>query len=447
MKKITTLFLFFMFVMNIARAETEPNNVWNQSNLITIGATGSGTADLNYDEDWWRVSIPQDGQLTLDWSSINGQNVYCQIYDTLGVSVLISNYTSSTLSESVDGLAKGTYYLRFIAFFSSESTTYTFVPTFTAASVANDVSGNETFATASVLPLNGSVTGHTGYHYNSLRDDNDWWKVTVNADGRLDYTITSVNGQNVYAQLYDGDGSTFLTGNYTTGTITYSNDGLAPGVYYIYVHTFYNYEFAPYTLSNTLTPPPSAIDAAANETPATASVFPLNGNVTGHIGYHYNGVRDDKDWWKITVNADGRLDYTITSDNANNVYAQLFDGDATTFLVGSYTTGTATFSKDGLAPGVYYIYVQTYYTSEFASYSLSNNLVQPIEANDIALNNVFTSAALLPLNGSTTGHIGYRYNGTIDTVEFTAITLAEAMVLFGSASLGEAIVVKLLLNV
>ncbi len=425
MKKILPLLMLCMFFLNFAKAQTEiePNNVWNQSNLITIGATGTGTTVSGGDEDWWRVVTPGDGKLTVNWTSTNGLIVYCQVYDTVGNILLANNYTNGTIAHNIDGLAKGTYYIKFSAYYTSEAPAYSFTPTFTAAAVANNIEPDSTVALAKTLPLNGSATGHINYYYNNHRDSTDWYKVNVVQDGSLSFTITSENGQNVYAQLFDGDGTSYFVGNYTTATATYLQDGLAPGIYYIRIRTYYSSEFAPYTLSNTFTPPPSANDPIANETPATASTLPLNGSVTGHIGFHYNGSRDDVDWWKVTVDADGRLDFTITSNNAQDVYAQLFDGDGTTYLVGSYTTNSATYSKDGLAPGVYYIKIQTYYLYEFTSYSLSNTLTQPSQANDLGSNDVFTGALPFPVNTTKTGHIGYRYNGNIDATDWYKIVV------------------------
>ncbi len=425
MKKILQLLMLCIFCWNIAKAqtETEPNNVWNQSNLTTIGGTGTGTTASGGDEDWWRVVTPGDGKLTVSWTLTSGILIYCQVYDTLGTILLANNYTGTTATHNIDGLAKGTYYIRFVAYYSTDAPTYSFTPTFTAASVANNIEPDSTVILAKTLPLNVSVTGHIGYYFNNHRDSTDWYKVNVVQDGLLSYTITSENGQNVYAQLFDGDGTSYFVGGYTTSSATYTKDGLAPGTYYIRIFTYFTTEFAPYTLSNTFTPPPSANDPAANETPATASTLPLNGSVTGHIGFHYTTTRDDVDWWKVTVAADGRLDFTITSDNGQNVFAQLYDGDGTTYLAGGYTTTTASYSKDGLAPGAYYIRVVTYYTSEFASYSLSNTLTQPVQANDVGSNDVYTNALAFSINTTKTGHIGYRYNGNIDAIDWYKIVL------------------------
>ncbi|MBK8364504.1 MAG: hypothetical protein IPL24_12820 [Bacteroidetes bacterium] len=69
-------------------------------------------------------------------------------------------------------------------------------------------------------------------------------------DGKLTYTITSQNGANVYAVLYDNNGTTYLAGSYTTSSVSFSKNDLAAGTYYIGIKTFYDIEFTSYTLSN-----------------------------------------------------------------------------------------------------------------------------------------------------------------------------------------------------
>jgi hypothetical protein len=164
--------------------------------------------------------------------------VYCQIYDTLGVLQFASNYTGTTNTINATGVAAGYYYIKFYSYYTTELTGYSFTPTRLLLPVCPMIPQQTTVYTqASLLALNDSVTGHIGYYHNSYDDLNDWWAVTVNLDGRLDFTITSLNSQNVYALLYDGDGTTILAGSYTTTTNTYSEDGLAPGTYYILVKT------------------------------------------------------------------------------------------------------------------------------------------------------------------------------------------------------------------
>src|SRR5581483_5321902 len=131
---------------------------------------------------------------------------------------------------------------------------------------------------ALTLPLNGSVTGHVNYYYKNHRDSTDWYKVTTNADGRIRLRITSNNGQNVWAYLFDNDGTTQLNAQYTTGTLDINTDGLAAGTYYVRVNTYYTTEFAPYTLADSLFSPAQANDPEPNNSTAQATTLALNGN-------------------------------------------------------------------------------------------------------------------------------------------------------------------------
>ena len=88
----------------------------------------------------------------------------------------------------------------------------------------------------------------------------------------------------------------------------------------------------------------------------------------------------------------------MTSANGQNVWAYLFDNDGTTLLASGYTSGSAVVvNKDGLAAGTYYIRVNTYYTSEWAPYTLSDSLFKPTQANDTEPNNSRAQALTLYL--------------------------------------------------
>ena len=144
--------------------------------------------------------------------------------------------------------------------------------------------------------------GHIDYYYNNHRDSVDWYKVITNADGRLRLTMTSANGQNVFADLYDNNGTTLIAGSYTSGSAVVVNlDGLAAGTYYIRVHTYYTTEFAPYTLADSLFKPARQMIQSQTAQKQQRLLLPLNGSVTGHIDYYYNNHRDTVDEYKLTT--------------------------------------------------------------------------------------------------------------------------------------------------
>ncbi|MEP6684045.1 MAG: pre-peptidase C-terminal domain-containing protein [Parafilimonas sp.] len=424
LKLLLLLLLAGAFYSTVKANETEPNNSWNQANTLALNGSNSGIINPTGDIDWWKVKTSGDGKLTINFTARSGKPTYVEIYDTLGTYKLAGNYTSGTFSISADGLAQGTYYLKVYCYYGSDTSSYNISNTLTVPAQANDVEPDNSRAQAVALPLNGNKIGHIDYYYNNHRDSVDWYKVTTNSDGRLRLTMASANGQNVWAYLYDNDGKTLLASGYTAGsTVVVNQDGLAAGTYYIRVNTYYTYEYAPYTLSDSLFTPTIPNDPEPDSTRAQALTLPLNGNAKGHIDYYYNNHRDSVDWYKITTNADGRLRLTMASVNGQNVWAYLYDNDGKTVLAQGYTAGTAVVvNTDGLAAGTYYIRVNTYYTNEFAPYTLSDSLFKPTIANDIEPDSTKALALTLPLNGNATGHVNYYYNNHKDSVDWYKVT-------------------------
>jgi len=201
---------------------------------------------------------------------------------------------------------------------------------------AAETEPNNNRAQANTLALNGSNTGAI-----SVSGDEDWWKVTTNADGKLNVTINISNGLHLYCYIYDNDGIIELNSGYGNATKLVSVDGLAAGTYYIKLRPYYAGQLPAYTISNELVTPAQANDTEPNNNKTEAKVLPLNNSGTGHAGFYYNNKRDTADWYKITTNADGRLRITMSSANAQHVYVHLYDNNGTTLLDEGYTNGTA----------------------------------------------------------------------------------------------------------
>jgi hypothetical protein len=414
----------------LAVAESEPNNTWNTADVITLGATGTGTAGIPQEQDWWQVTSTENGKLTVSFTSTNGTYFNCNVYDNGGTIFFAGSYTAGTNSVNVDGLAAGTYYIQIFAYYGGQTATYSFTPTWTAPAQANDVEPNGTRNQAKVLNLNGSKTGHIDYYHNNSRDTLDWFKVTTIQNGRLSISITSHNGHNVFAELFDNNGTIYLGGGFTASTGTWNIDGLAKGTYYIRIRTYYNNGFAPYTISNTFLNAPVAEDAEFNDVYTTAVTASLNDTLTGHVNYYYNNYRDTLDWFKITTTTDGYVSFYIQSMNGQNVFMQMFDANGTTFLGGSYTSSNNTFTVDGVAAGTYYFRIRTFYNNEFVPYRFSIKVTPPTYLNDVEPNNTVATAKTITKNDSITGHIGYYANNYRDTFDYRKLTLTE----YGSLS-------------
>jgi hypothetical protein len=404
---------------NSMAAESEPNDTKAQANTLALSGSNSGAIGSATDIDWWKVTTNSDGKLNITIAVSNSEYLWCQIYDNDGITLLTQGYTAATTTVSQDGLAKGTYYLKLYPYYGGHMPAYTISNTLDIPAQAYDAEPNDSRAEAIILPLNSSATGHINYYYNNKRDSSDWYKLTTNENGRIRLTISSANGQYVWAYLYDNDGATQLDAGYTSGnTVVVNKDGLAAGVYYIKIKTYYTNDFAPYTLSDSLFTPAVENDTEPNNLKAQALTLPLNSSATGHINYYYNNKRDSSDWYKLTTNSDGRIRLTIKSGNGQNVWAYLYDKDGTTLLDADYTSGNAVVvNRDGLAAGTYYIRVNTYYTNEFAPYTLYDSLFTT-HKNDTEPNNAKAQAIALPLNDSVKGHINYYYDKKKDSTDW-----------------------------
>ncbi|MEP6948670.1 MAG: T9SS type A sorting domain-containing protein [Ginsengibacter sp.] len=410
--------------------DVEPNG--NIAGAVVLPQNGSKTGHVGYyynhlrdTADWYKVTTTADGLLRVylktDSGSVhstntgNGTNpldVNLDLYDNdgttnLGHAEVFNGYGKATNLITADGLAPGTYYIKVQNFSTAQFANYTISDTLFTTPLANDVEPNGTIAGAIVLPLNGSKTGHVGYYYNHLRDTADWYKVTTTADGLLRvylktdsgsvHSTNTGNGTNpldVNLDLFDNDGITPLGhaevfNGYGKATNLITADGLAPGTYYIRVRNFSTAEFANYTISDSFFLTPVISDVEPNGATATAINLPINSNVTGHVGYYYNHLRDTADWYKVTTASTGPLRlvlqilragvYSTYGGNGTNPLdfnLFLYSSDGTTLLgqkevFKGYDSTRDSLVLATLAAGTYYIRIQPFSTTEFGNYKLA----------------------------------------------------------------------------
>ena len=410
-----------LLLQRATAAETEPNNTSATANTLAYSGSNSGKINSAGDIDWWKVTTTADGRLDVTLTPLSGRYTWVYIYDKNGTTLLNSQYSTGTFTLSQDGLAAGTYYLKVNTYYGTDTGSYNISNTLVQPADANDVEPNNSRAQAKVLPLGGNRTGHVGYYQDNTRDTADWWQVTTTADGQLNLTLTPGNGEYVWIYLFDNNGTTLLYSQYSAGTFTLSQNGLAAGTYYLRVNCYYNNKFAPYKLSSTLTQPTQTNDAESNNTQAQALSLGVNATTTGHIGYYYNNIRDTFDWYKVTIPEDGMVALTLTPANGEYVWAYLFDNNGTTLLNSSYSTGKFTINTDGLAAGTYYVRVNCYYSSKFAPYTLTDSLKKYTNKTDVEPNGSAYQAKTLLANQANSGHVGFYYNNKRDTADWHKI--------------------------
>jgi hypothetical protein len=290
---------------------------------------------------------------------------------------------------------------------------------------AQETEPNNTPAQANILPLNKIDSGAI-----NPGGDVDYWKITTNADGKLNLYLTSpggVSGPYLEMYLYDKDGTTLINSQrFINTTSTLSTDGLAAGTYYVEINGNHTTDVGPYILSDSLFTTGYGNDAEPNNNASQAVNLPINNTTTGHIGYYYNNQRDTTDWYKVTTNADGKLNLYFTSPSGvNGPYLEMYLYDKNgTIVISSqrFINTTSTLSTDGLAAGTYYVEIDGNHPTDFGPYILSDSLFTTGQGVDKEPNNNAAQADTLPLNNTTTGHIGYYYNNQRDTTDWYKVT-------------------------
>lgn len=371
--------------------DAEPNATRAQAKVLPLNGNRTGHVGYYYNSqrdtvDWYKVTTTANGKLDLTLTPANGEYVWIYLFDNDGTTLLNSSYSTNTFTQTTDGLAAGTYYIRVNCYYSTKFAPYTLSNTLTLPAQANDTEPNGTRATALTLPQNSSTTGHVGYFYNNARDTADWYKITTTQDGQLKLSLTSANGTYTWIYLYDNDGTTLLNSNYSTTTFNQFTDGLAAGTYYVRINCYYTNHFSPYTFTDSLLTYTNAGDAEPNNKPYLAKTIPANAAVTGHVGFYYNKQRDSADWHKINYTGTGALTVTANfeptkASGYQYTWMQIWKDTTASPIYSNYTASpTLTANLTSLTQGYYWIRIITYYSNGWESYSLTNTFTQSAKA-------------------------------------------------------------------
>ena len=414
--------------------DSEPNDSAQIAQVLPLN--GSATGHIGYygngvtdNFDWWKITTTEDGKLTINTITNSTVCLISNLYDQDTITELTNTYPPSCSDTNrtmvYNNLAPGTYFIKCYRY-SGVYSSYSITSQFTPADLPNDPEPNDSAQIAQVLPLNGSATGHLGYHGNGVTDIFDWWKVTTTEDGKLSINILYNSTICVEIYLYDQNSSSLLTSDVycsdTNKTIFYNN--LIPGTYFIKCYKYNGY--GTYTITSQFTPADLPNDLEPNDSAQIAQVLPLNDSLTGHLGYHGNGVTDIFDWWKVTTTEDGKLSINILYNSTICVEIYLYDQNSSSLLTSDvYCSDTnKTIFYNNLIPGTYFI--KCYKYNGYGTYTITSQFTPADLPNDLEPNDSAQIAQVLPLNDSLTGHLGYHGNGVSDLVDWWKINIPQA---------------------
>ncbi len=361
-----------------ANNQNDPEN--NDSALVasSLNLNGSATGHLGYysmgytdTQDWWKVTVPSDGELIIATLSDPTVEIDNYIYDQDGKSLLAQYaYGGSHTWDTAYfvNLVPGTYYIKSYCYNGYGG--YSITNHFISANLQNDSEPNDSASIAIQLALNGNSTGHLGFYSMGHTDLEDWRKITVPSDGELVIATFSDPTIEIDNYIYDKDRKTMIasyaySGSHQWDTTYFPN--LTPGTYYIRTLDFSGY--GAYTIADNFIPAQYENDPEPNDSIPIAKGIALNTVRSGHLHYYNQGKYDNNDCFSFTINTVWDTLFIRTDSSPSlELDFNLYNSDGIQIAhSGQYGT-TELLAYPNLPAGKYYVNV--YCFSGYGSYLL-----------------------------------------------------------------------------
>jgi PKD repeat protein len=421
MKNIYSLIILCLLLGTnmVGQSETEPNNTSEQANTLLYNGSQSGAISDVDNVDWYKIVIPQGGNLKLRFSADGGHevNIYLKDSSLIGndLAKASSYFNDLKLDSLVFPILKGTYFVAVIR--SRGSGAYKIESSLNILQWPEDTEPNNEFSNALMLPVNGSVTGLIGHYDTRVKnfDPFDWYKIVVPQGGNIKLKFSADGGHEVNIYLKDSS----LIGNDLAKASSYFNDikldslvfPILKGTYYVAV--IRSRGSGAYKIESSLKILQWPEDTEPNNEFSNALVLPVNGSVTGLIGHYDTRVKnfDPFDWYKITVPKGGNLKIKFSADGGHEVNVYLKDSSQ----IGNDLAKASSYFNDikidsfifPLLRGTYYLAVLRARGS--GAYKIESALQIPIWGEDKEPNDKWEQANEFPLNTYVTGLINH-YN-------------------------------------
>ncbi|MCW7075301.1 MAG: Ig-like domain-containing protein [Candidatus Methanospirare jalkutatii] len=368
-------------------SEKEPNNVFGDANVISLGKTITGSFYPKYDYDWFRVKVEKAGVLNISVTKVPaGIDAHINLYDENGN--WLGGKTGSVGSPVYlrRDVTPGWYFIRLDDYYDQSTDNYKFIVTLTEADDENEP--NDEFSEAVEIALDEEVKGFFFPKY-----DSDWFKVNISTPGVLNISVTEVPTYcYAHINLYDENGHYLAGKSGSVGTPVSLLRDVTPGLYYIKIDDYYDRSEEPYTMVVTLKPVDD--ENEPNEEFSEAVEVALDEEIEGFFFPEY-----DNDWFKVNVTTAGILRIKVSEvPTYCEAHINLYDADAN-WLAGitSGESSPVTLTYDAL-PGIYYFKIDDYYDRSEEPYKFKVTLEEAPDAyepnNDFAHATPITDAEL-----------------------------------------------------
>ena len=447
MKKHTLTLLFFLSSFGVfAQMESEPNNSFAQSNLLTETTVVSGDIliDLptdNYDFYQFTLSNYSSVSFTFAATGTAAATSYTNflLYNT--VQGQISGYNSltiplgQTLSQDFQYhcMAPGNYYVRIDA---NQAIGYTFEYSSSSPGIATEAEPNNSFAEANTLEESAPQSGYIQYS-NGAGDSYDYYKFTLPNYGSVVITVNgiSTSSSDAFSDFvaYFGDQmqlsgfSYFETPAGENSNTQFTFHCLAPGDYYL---RFESNSCVAYDVSYDFTTTFDATEQEPNNTFEDANFLEEGVTQSGYIQFA-NSIYDSYDYYHLTLPNYGSIVITVNgySTSGADAFSDFvgFFGNQTGFSGFNYfetptgESSTTEFTFDCLAPGEYYLRFES---NSCVAYDVSYEFTTTFDATEAEPNNTFTDANFLAEGEVKQSYLQFN-NGNGDSYDYFRFTLEE----------------------
>ncbi len=347
--------------------DVEPNDSLEQAQPIGLaapstGRLGYGNASGRDSEDFFALTLPDDGDLSVSVAADDGLTIHLRLIDVNGSSVIVSDTSGSQSARTVEafGLAPGTYYARVIRHGGQGG--YTLTPAFVAVTLQADPEPNDSpvqaLAFAPLAP-DAPATGRLGYGNAVGRDTEDYLPIVLDDDGDLRVLVEADPNLTIHLRLIDADGSSVIASD-TSGSATsrsVEGTGLGAGTYFLRVTRHGGQGGYTVTPSYSVVGTPS--DQEPNDVAVQAVPIPIGSVSSGRLGYGNAFGRDGEDWFTLVLEEGANVRITVRADDALKLHLRLYDVNGSSVLH-SDTSGVASqrsVERAELSAGTYYLRV------------------------------------------------------------------------------------------
>ncbi len=419
--KMRKLLLLSTLLLALPLGLLAQGTTWQTATLLTNGGTGSGTLDGSNGYAWFKIEVPEEGKVAFTETVTGNLQIYAMYLCFADGSerTRLGYYFGSGKTLEVTNVGQGTYYVGLQR--HGGTGTYTLNYQFTASPYANDGEPNDEAAKAKEIGLNKTVQGRLGYQdANKYTDNDDWYKIVVPKDGRVDleFTAEETYGLTSYAMFFhwynEADSSypeRARKGYYfANGTLTITD--AAAGTYYVRVNRHQNH--GGYTLKYTFTPCSYTNDNEPNNDEGSGDTLESGKTVQGHLGFlDSNDKRDNDDWYKIVVPQDGRVDLAFNCEETYELqlyYVMMLwqdeeDGSYNERVRKGYYLSNDTLTVTDVAAGTYYVQLKRH--TGHGGYKLKYIFTPCTYTNDNELNDQVGVGDTLKSGRTVQGHLGY----------------------------------------